>query len=265
LTESVRQSRIEIVGNDLISSFSRELAGTSDTDRRALLIELAVANPFSPYWFEMTERREVCRVTALTLIAALSMGLEPDCVAIVDAAWRKLAKDLNTVALETPAGPLIALAMPATPGMTAATAMSAGLAQLGFGTIGTGGLGLVAGQWLLGVVGTAQAITTEAAITDVVASPGFGYLLELELYKLVLTVRLAEERRWFDAPIERAARAIEHVSGEVIAELESAMGRNDPKASRVRELRRLGATCLRAAAKIARLRERSTLSQQQPV
>jgi hypothetical protein len=265
LAENLRVTSGELIaGEDLITSFSKLVASVSEPDRRALLIELAVANPFSPYWFATTERREVCRLTALTLIAALSLNLEPDSVSVIDTAWRKLAKDLVPVGLSAPAGPLVALAMPAAAGLNATAAMSTGLQQLAIAPIGSGGLGVVAGQWLLGAAGIVTAGSTAAVISSVVGQPGAAHWLELELYKLVLTTKLAETRGWFDISIARAARAVEHVSGEVIAELESALARNDPKAMRVRELRELGSSCLRAAEKIARLRERADLGPRRP-
>src|SRR5665213_124311 len=55
LTESLRQDRSHIVDGDLITTFARQVSGSSESERRALLIELTVANPFSPYWFAMTE------------------------------------------------------------------------------------------------------------------------------------------------------------------------------------------------------------------
>ena len=262
LAEAARHESGDIVIGDLITTFSQQLASTSERDRRALLIELTVANPFSPYWFPMNEHRDSDRLRALKLVAALSLNLEPDSVAIIDKDWRKIAKGLVSDGLRAPAGPLIALAMPAAAGLPGPAAMSAGLTQLGLAPIGDGGLRLLGGQWLLGAAGsTSTAVATEAIIKAVVAEPRSGQYLRLELCKLVLTAKLAERRGWFESTLEYAARAIDYVASEVIAELETAVVRNDPEAGRVRELKDLGSTCLRCAGKIEQLRTQADIVQ----
>ena len=54
--------------------------------------------------------------------------------------------------------------------------MSAGLAQLGFGSVLGGGLALTGGLWLLGAVDGASTDATQAVIKDIVAAPGFAHL-----------------------------------------------------------------------------------------
>jgi hypothetical protein len=262
LADSARKDTHEIVIGDLISTFSQALASTSERDRRALLIELTVANPFSPYWFPMNDRRHGSRLRALKLVAALSLNLEPDSVAIIDKTWRKLTNGLAAAGLRAPAGPLVALAMPAAAGLPGPTAISAGLEQLGLASIGDGGLSLLSGQWLLGAAGSSTtAVATEAVIKAVVAEPRCCQYLQLELWKLVLLVKLAERRGWFESNLEYAARAVDYVAAGVIAELEVAIDRNDPEAGRVKELKELGAACLRSAGKIERLRQQADIVQ----
>ena len=239
ITETVHRDSPGLIRGDLISSFGSLLTGTSDYERCALLVELTVANPFSPYWFELTDRREAARIQSLKLVAALSMHLDPDSVVVLTKAWRKVVKYVAEPSLALPAGPLIAIAMPAAVGRAGGAAMSAGLAQLGFGSVLGGGLALTGGLWLLGAVDGASTDATQAAIKDIVAAPGFAHLLQLEVCKLVLTAKLAKRAGWSGGPLAHAAEAVEHVNDRVLAQLEHARTRNDAKAARVRELKQL--------------------------
>ncbi len=252
ITETVHRDSPELIRGDLISSFGSLLTGTSEYERRALLVELTVANPFSPYWFELTDRREAARVQSLKLVAALSMHLDPDSVVVLTKAWRKVVKHVADPSPALPAGPLIAIAMPAAVGRAGGVAMSAGLAQLGFGSVLGGGLALTGGLWLLGAVDGASTDATQAAIKDIVAAPGFAHLLQLEVCKLVLTAKLARRAGWSGGPLAHAAETVEHVTDRVLAQLEHARTRNDAKAARVRELKQLQASAEYAAGLLRR-------------
>ena len=262
LTAGMRGDSADLLAVDLFTSFGAVVAATSEYERRALLVELTVANPFSPYWFEMTEAREACRIQSLKLVAALSLQLEPDSVTLISKAWRKIAKNLAGPGLVQPAGPLIAVAMPAAVGLAGGLAMSAGLAQLGFGSVLGGGLGMTGGLWLLGAANGASTAATQAAINDIVAAPGFAHLLQFEVCKLVLTAKLAQRSGWFDGPLGHAAETIGYVNARVNAQLAHARTRNDAKAPRVRELRQLEATVLHAAVLLQRLDEQASAAEQ---
>lgn len=256
------------------------LDGSTADDRRAFLIELAAADPFAPYWFRMTKARERSRVNALRRIAERNLSLDADDVAKVASNWRTAcadwAKSRSSVGkwripiiiaggaaiggLAVAAGPLIATVMPAASGLSGAAAVSAGLAQLGFGSIASGGLGMTGGLWMLGLAGTAVGSggtalgnSARSALNVAISTPGAPKLVEHELRKLVASARLAKAAGWFDGSISKFDSVVERITSEVESELELEISRNDDDAPRVRELKRLVETARWAGSEIAKL------------
>jgi hypothetical protein len=243
------------------------LDGASEDDRRLFLIELALANPFAPHWFEMSRSRDTARVNALRGLANASLGLDLDAVDQISDRWKVVLREetakrdggerwrrlaivgaggLAVAGLAIVAGPLIAVAMPAAAGLGGAAAMSAGLAQLGFGSIAAGGLGMTGGLWMLGLaggaVGVGGAAASQAVVKQLVSVAGSANLIQLELCKLVLDARLANEFGWFNASIAEFDGGVDRLATAIDAELELERRRNDPKAERVKELEDLAKT-----------------------
>lgn len=263
LAEALRASAGDYYVTGTAPDLSSLLDGTSEDDRRAFLIELTIANPFAPHWFETTKTREQARLQALRRLATMQLNLDIDSVREIHERWRKAVAEearagagvpwqklvaigvggVALAGLAIAAGPLIAAAMPAAAGLNGAAAISAGLAQLGFGSVAAGGLGMTGGLWMLGLaggaVGAGGTAVSQSALKHLVAAPGSAHLIQLELTKLVLSARLAKQLGWFDASIKDFNEAVDQLVTAIDDEVKRETDRNDPKAPRVEELRRL--------------------------
>ncbi|MCW2525821.1 MAG: hypothetical protein JWM76_681 [Pseudonocardiales bacterium] len=273
LTEQLRVNASDFFVSGSAPDLSSLLDGAAEDDRRAFLIELVLADPFAPYWFEMNKRRDVSRVHSLRRVATRSLALDIDSVDHINSKWNQIAKGevglpwnkivvagvggLAVAGLAIAAGPVIAAAMPAAAGLNGAAAVSAGLAQLGFGSIASGGLGMTGGLWMLGLAGGALGAggtaASQAAVQQLVSVPGSAHLLQTELRKLVLSASLAREQRWFEASIEQFDAGVDQLATAIDAELELERQRNDRKAQRVLELEKLAKTAIYAGSEIQKL------------
>src|SRR3954454_14224876 len=132
------------------------------------------------------------------------------------------------------AGPLIAPLMPAAAGLSGAAAFSAGMAQLGFGSIAAGGPGMTGGMWMLGVaggvVGFGSAAGIQTALHEAVGTPGASGLLRIEVVKLLTSATLAKQFGWFGGDLEPFKAAIDRIDTEVDETLAAEQSRNDPNA-----------------------------------
>ncbi len=236
--------------NSLVDSWSRE-------DAVKLLIELRVANPFAPYEFEMTKKRDLARLAEMRKMARVALGLPAEVADEVSAAWTVVLKAENRATLRRRmsepkswatlvgvglavagvaviAGPAIAPLMPAAAGLSGAAATSAGLAQLGFGAVAAGGLGMAGGLWVLGVGGAA--LGAAGATTAVLLSrPGGAALVGAEIRKLLVSAVLAVKGE-LAVPLSDISDALERMADEVQDVLDTEERRNERGSDRIESI-----------------------------
>lgn len=261
LERSLREEAGEFYVRGATPDLTAMLDGTSLNDRHAFLLEVITAQPFAPYWFEWTKLRRGEHREAIRRLAGNSLAMEVEDAERIEETWRRLQRDeakaararrgLSDYALwglaaaavagvAVMAGPVIAVLMPAAANLSGAAAISAGMAQLGFGSIAAGGLGMTGGMWMLGVaggvVGLGSAAGIQTALHEAVGTPGAGELLRIELVKLLASATLAKQFGWFGGDLEPFEAAIDQSDTEVDEQLAVEQSRNDPKAPRLEEL-----------------------------
>ncbi|MCR6689568.1 hypothetical protein [Cellulomonas sp.] len=241
------------------------LADGWDADESVrLLVELRFGNPFFPFQFRVEGTRDESRVAALRAIARQSLGLETGTADAVNEAWANVLrgkrredrsstlKNPKTIAvgfgaaaatagLAIVAAPALAVLMPAASGLSGAAAVSAGLAQLGFGSIASGGLGMLGGMWVLGA-GGASIGAAGATLTTVLAHPGSAAAVGTEVLKLVTTFELALRKELTTDPDE-VAKSFERLHDDVVRIEDLERTRNEKGSARLRELAELLETC----------------------
>jgi hypothetical protein len=240
------------------------LAEWKKADGIKFLIELRVSEPFSPYEFTVTGRRDEIRLWSMRRIARVALGLDAESADVVVSAWNDVKnaerRYLQRVALRkrlrSPkswaaiigvglavggaaviAGPAIAPLMPAAAGLSGAAATSAGLAQLGFGAIAAGGLGMAGGLWVLGIGGAALGIAGATTAT-LLSRPGGAVLLGDEVRKLLVSAELVHQGV-LDESLSDIALAISTISEEVDDVRHAEESRNEEGARRLDEIRLL--------------------------
>jgi len=233
----------------------------SPDDRWRFLVELRCSNPFYPFEFAMSGDRAKARNAALREVSRSALRLPMDSGDDVGEAWDKihqrehafLRKDalrrkavdpkswavalgvgVTVAGAAVVAAPAIALMMPAASGLSGAAAVSAGLAQLGFGSVASGGLGMVGGMWVLGA-GGAAAGTVSAATAQLLAQPGSAHLVGVEVRKLLVTYTLAQEGHLQDTT-EVLAKGLDRMSDEVADLVKLEESRNEKGSDRLGEL-----------------------------
>lgn len=233
-------------------------------EKYALLVELRLADPFFPYQFEMTKKRDKLRVRAMREVAHRELNLNRDAAVTVDAAMREVAKAYSRgfkgllasldakdwllivgsgvliAGAAVVAAPLIAAAMPAAAGLSGAAAVSAGLASLGGGSIAAGGLGMAGGMWALGVGGAALGGVAGATAVALAGGDGAG-LVQAEVLKLCISFELAAQGHISRSTSEFEA-ALDQIHNSVQEVLGTEKARNEKSSERLKNLESLDET-----------------------
>lgn len=77
---------------------------------------------------------------------------------------------------------------------------------------------------------------TERAIDDAVSRKGGARLLRLEVRKLVVSAAAADRLGWFEADVDRFAKALDTLDDDVASRLQTERSRNDEAAPKIGEL-----------------------------
>lgn len=193
--------------------------GHKHDDAVRVLVELALCDPFHPFQFDTAHgQRPEARRAALRDLARSPLRLSADTADRVLLAqrvvsdqwrshqrrsafkpstfWKASVMGLAIGGVAVAAAPAIAVLMPAAAGLSGAAALSAGLAQLGFGSIAAGGLGMVGGMWVVGSTGVVAGLVAGGA-AEILGRPGGVEAFEVESRKLLVSFVLA-----FDGSLE---------------------------------------------------------------
>ena len=235
--------------------------GLDRDDRVRFLVELEAGSPFYPFQFQISKRREVERRAALRQIAHASLGLDRgEADKVISArreafaaqkkhgrareAWEKVSEPKNLlrsavmgaagVGVALAAAPAIAVLMPAAAGLSGAAAVSAGLAQLGFGSIAAGGLGMAGGMWVLGAGGAAVGAVSLTTAT-LLSQPGSAGAVGTEVWKLLTTFVLADDAV-IQTPPDEFAKALDKLVDDIGAVITLEESRNEEGSARLKEL-----------------------------
>jgi hypothetical protein len=233
-------------------------------EKYALLVEIRLADPFFPYQFEMTKKRDKLRIEEMRHLAHRELHLDRDAAVAVDDAMRVVAKAYSKgikgwiesldakdwliivgsgallAGAAVVAAPLIAAALPAAAGLSGAAAVSAGLASLGGGSIAAGGLGMAGGMWALGVTGATLGGVAGVTAAALAGGDGAG-LVQAEVLKLCISFELAAKgcisrsTSEFEAALDQIHDAVR----EVIA---TESKRNEKDSERLKGLQKLDET-----------------------
>lgn len=236
----------------------------STDEKFVLLVELRLADPFFPYQFEMSKKRDKLRLQAMREIAHRELHLDRDAALRVDEAMREVAKAYSKgfkgllanldskdwliivgsgvliAGAAVVAAPLIAAAMPAAAGLSGAAAVSAGLASLGGGSLAAGGLGMAGGMWALGVGGAAVGGAAGATAVALAGGEGAG-LVKAEVLKLCMSFELARQGL-ISRSTSEFEEALDQIHDTVREVLKEETSRNERGSERLRNLEALDET-----------------------
>lgn len=236
----------------------------SSDEKFALLVEVRLADPFFPYQFKMTKKRDKLRVEQMRHLAHRELHLGRDAAVAVDDAMRVVAKESSNgvngwmksldnldwviivgsgailAGAALAAAPLIAAALPAAAGLSGAAAVSAGLASLGGGSIAAGGLGMAGGMWALGITGATIGGVTGITVAALAGGDGAG-LVQAEVLKLCISFELAVRGHISRAPSEFEA-ALDQLHDAVREVIATETNRNEKGSERLKGLGKLDQT-----------------------
>ena len=266
LAEDLRTAAPEFFVIGQMPELSALAHGWGHDDAARFMVELRLADPFYPFQFNLTKQRTQERLAALREIARGPLR-SPGLADRVGEAWEEVQAAekahvrmtrfrakvgdpkswLAAVGIGAAvagaavvAAPAIAVLMPAASGLSGAAAVSAGLAQLGFGSIASGGLGMVGGMWVLGASGAAVG-TVSATTATLLAQPGSAALVGAEVRKLLVSFVLASDGVMDLAP-EEFARGLDTMLDQLSDVIALEAGRNEPGSDRLEELEDLRRT-----------------------
>ncbi len=226
-----------------------KVAGQWDVDmRRRLLIDLALADPYSPYEVKASGSDfkdsliAVSRALGLPVKAATEvLEVRAEAVKAHRALpWKKIAASgaIGTVILASGAwilAPAIGTALGTAAGLSGAAATAHGLALLGGGSLAAGGAGMAGGLWIVTGVGAAVGVTAGGA-GQALKELGAAQV-RVELIKLQMSYKLDVIHG--QAHIHKARSVIAELD-KSRAELEQALAEerllNDRNAARVRDI-----------------------------
>ncbi len=233
----------------LIELALHKVASQWDVDlRRRLLIDLALADPFSPYEVKTSASDfkdaliAVSRALGLSLKAATEvLDVRAEALKVHRALpWKRIAASgaIGTVLLASGAwvfAPAIGTALGAAAGLSGAAATAHGLALLGGGSLAAGGAGMAGGLWIVTGVGAALGA----------AAGGTGHALK-ELGAAQVRVELIKLQMSYKLDVIHGQAHL-HKAQSVIAELDKSRAQleqdlaeerllNDRNAARIRDI-----------------------------
>lgn len=235
----------------LVSELSRRAQTWHEPKRNALLIDLAFADPFSPYELKVSQKDQKA---ALERVCD-AIGLPQERVrqvfeSIAEAravhrriGWEKVAAAtvIGAIVLATggyAAAPLIAAKLGAAAGLSGAAAVSHGLALLGGGSLAVGGSGVAGGMALIAGCGGAVGglgMGGATALWNAGYAAALGELVKLQVtYKEILLRSQLREMRAADV-VDSLLQQREELEKRLAEE----KSLNDDKAARIKELERI--------------------------